>query len=173
MTIDKWLSDAKYVENQTKRNELFKSLSQEKKKELKEKSIKKILQKEEKDSDETDDFLERIIEFKDWLNNRKYLKGDKDKIDVWITNLYRINQLKKKENLKNISKEKKLDLVKTFRRIPIDFLEEKIRIAINKKIHGYERTRTDNYYLGKFKKTIQEKLKDLKYYEILKTILES
>ena len=51
-------------------------------------------------------------------------------------------------------------------RVALEFLDEKLRIIINKKIHGYEITRSDNYYLSKFIKTIQEKLKELKYYEI-------
>ncbi len=174
MSIDKWLEDSKWVETEKKRNKIYKSLSQEQKKELKEKSIKKIVKIEnEKDSDETDDFLDNIIEFKDWLNNRKYLKGDKEKIEVWISNLYRIKQVKiKEEELKNTSKDKKQEKINAFRKIPLDFLDEKIRIIINKKVHGYEITRSDKYYLSKFKKTIQERLKELKYYEILKTILE-
>ncbi|MBY9005920.1 MAG: hypothetical protein KGD63_04095 [Candidatus Lokiarchaeota archaeon] len=173
MKIDKWLSDPKYVENQRKRNEFFKTLSQDKKKELKEKSIKKILKKEEKVSEPPDDFLEKIIEFKQWLNNRNYLKGDKDKIEVWISNLFRIKQTKAKESEIKSSHEQKEELIKAFRRIPVNLLDEKIRMAITKKLHGYERTRTDNYYLGKFKNTIHEKLNELKYYRILKNIIES
>lgn len=173
MSIDKWLSDPEYVENQKKRNELFENLSKEKKKTLKEKSLKKILKKEDPVSEIPDDFLDKIIEFKEWLNNRTYLKGDKDKIEVWISNLYRINQIKIKQREKISSKEQKEDLIKKFRRIPINLLDEKIRMAITKKLHGYERTRTDNYYLSKFKNIIHEKLKELKYYEILETIIES
>ena len=40
---------------------------------------------EESDSEK---FLDKIIEFKEWLNQRTYLKGDIDKIETWIKNLY-------------------------------------------------------------------------------------
>ena len=64
-------------------------------------------------------------------------------------------------------------LIEQFRTIPPTFLDEKTRIAINKKLNGTKRTSSDNYYLRKLKSLVREKLDEASYYELLKTILDS
>ena len=66
----------------------------------------------------------------------------------------------------------KSELCNQFKKIPHNFLDEKTRVAINKKMRGTKRTNSDNYYLRKLKTMVQEKLKEASYYEILKKILE-
>jgi hypothetical protein len=179
MSIDKWLSDEEWLEKKRKRDQTYKKLSKEEKKELELKSIKNLIGEEEDDSDEElrenqvkeDYFLEKIVEFKEWLDSRTYLKGDKSKIEMWVSNLHRILHINHHKANKPKEKSKK-ELIKDFRRIPPDFLDEQIRIAINKKLRGQERTRSDNYYLRKLRKEIEEKLKELKYYKILEDILD-
>ena len=65
-----------------------------------------------------------------------------------------------------------MQLIQQFRKIPANFLDEKTRIAINKKLHGQKRTNSDNYYLRKLKAEIKEKLYEASYFEILKAIIE-
>jgi hypothetical protein len=67
----------------------------------------------------------------------------------------------------------KENLVNSYKTIPVKFLDEKTRIALNKKLKGITRTNSDNYYLRKLKNIIKEKLKDAEYYNILRDILES
>jgi len=64
-------------------------------------------------------------------------------------------------------------LIEQFRTIPPTFLDEKTRIAINKKLNGTKRTSSDNYYLRKLQSLIREKLNEAEYYELLKSILDS
>ncbi|TXT58737.1 MAG: hypothetical protein BAJALOKI2v1_310025 [Promethearchaeota archaeon] len=59
-----------------------------------------------------------------------------------------------------------------FQRIPPKFLEEKVRIAINKKIRGAELNNSDQYYLRKIEKECEKKVKELKYYKLLRSILK-
>ena len=75
---------------------------------------------------------------------------------------------KRKENIKD----NRMQLIQQFRKIPANFLDEKTRIAINKKLHGQKRTNSDNYYLRKLKAEIKEKLYEASYFEILKAIIE-
>jgi hypothetical protein len=171
MSIDKWLSDEDSKEERIRRENAFKSLSEGEIKELKKKKIRDIVTKDMQklaESSESDKFIDEILEFKDWLNQRTYLKGDIDKIETWVRNMYlKISEYNLgKENI--LSKKK---LIQEYKKIPPSFLDEKTRIAVNKKIHGTARTNSDNYYLRKLKKTVQEKLYESKYYEILETIL--
>ena len=121
---------------------------------------------------EEKDFLSLIIEFKEWLNKRHYLKGDLDKIESWVNNLY----LKLGSEANEISTEEKKSiksqLKEEFKEIPVNFLDEKTRIALNKKLNGTKKTSSDAYYLRKLKSLIQEKLKEAKYYETLRKIVE-
>jgi hypothetical protein len=179
MSIDKWLSDEEWLEKKRNRDQTYKNLSEEEKKELELKSIKNIIGEEEDDLDEKlredqvkeDYFLEKIVEFKEWLDSRTYLKGDKSKIEMWVSNLHRILHIHHRKANK-IDEKSKEDLIHKFRRIPPDFLDDKTRIAINKKLRGQQRTNSDNYYLRKLKKEIEEKLKEFKYYKILEDILD-
>jgi hypothetical protein len=116
--------------------------------------------------------VKRILDFKDWLDKRTYLKGDIEKIETWINNLHSEIKFKKEEEQKQMNNYDRKSLIEEYKSIPVKFLEEKIRIALNKKIHGTQRTNSDNYYLRKLKNTIQEKLNEVKYYEILQKILE-
>jgi hypothetical protein len=65
------------------------------------------------------------------------------------------------------------NLINSYKSIPVKFLDEKTRIALNKKLRGMKRTNSDNYYLRKLKIIVKEKLKDAEYYNILRDILES
>ena len=172
MSIDKWLSDEGSKEEKIKREKAFKSLSEGEVKELKKKKIRNIVQKTNQELNkitEKDNFLQNIIEFKEWLNQRSYLKGDIEKIETWIKNLYL--EIQSKSNQNENSNDRK-ELIEEYKTIPPTFLDEKTRIAINKKIRGTKRTNSDNYYLRKLKQTTQEKLNESKYYEILDKLLK-
>ena len=175
MSIEKWLSERESEEIRKKKEEFYKQLPKEKKQDLKKKSITKIVANETKSlkSDITDSFLTKVIDFKDWLDGRTYLKGDIDKIIINIQNLNKnigmINDIDKKR----ADKDKINFLSNLYKEIPPSFLDEKIRVALNKKLRGIKRTNSDNYYLRKLKNTIREKLNEAKYYEILKEILDS
>ncbi len=175
MSIDKWLSEKDNKEERMKREAAFKRLSKDEVEELKKKKIRDMVKKESQKASkisEEDKFLNKLIEFKDWLNKRTYLKGDIDKIETWIRNLYSTVNYQIELNEKSIVNDEKGDLIKKYKEIPPKFLEEKTRIAINKKIYGTKRTNSDNYYLKKLKSLIQEKLKEGEYYKILDKIIK-
>ncbi|MBY8985622.1 MAG: hypothetical protein KGD65_11170 [Candidatus Lokiarchaeota archaeon] len=175
MSIDKWLSEKGSKEEEQKREEAFKRLTESEVKELKKKKIRNITQKEDQKSSVdlgTEKFLRSIVEFKDWLNQRTYLKGDIEKIETWINILYSgiKNETEERQKLNIIHDKKKL--VEDYKKIPPKFLDENTRIALNKKIYGTKRTNSDNYYLRKLKTSIQDKLNEAEYYEILERILK-
>ena len=175
MSIEKWLSERESEEIRKKKEELYKQLPKEKKQDLKKKSITKIVANETKSlkSDITDTFLTKVIEFKDWLDGRTYLKGDIDKIIINIQNLNNNIRMLNDVDKTRLDKDKINFLNNLYKEIPPSFLDEKIRVALNKKLRGITRTNSDNYYLRKLKNTVREKLNEAKYYEILKEILES
>ncbi|MFX1594007.1 MAG: hypothetical protein ACFFCL_15055, partial [Promethearchaeota archaeon] len=85
MSIDKWLNEKYTKEERIKREKAFKKLTKEEVQELKKKKIRDMVKKEEQkmsEVSERENFLQDIIEFKDWLNQRTYLKGDIDKIET-------------------------------------------------------------------------------------------
>ena len=175
MSIDKWLNKEGSKEERIKREKAFKRLSEDEVKELKKKKIRNMVQKEsQKSSDKLDnnEFLNQIIEFKNWLNQRTYLKGDLVRIETWINNLYSGIKYDVDQESKSIGKDEKKRLIENYKKISPKFLDEKTRIAINKKIYGTKRTNSDNYYLRKLKNTIREKLQEAKYYEILDKLLK-
>jgi len=178
MSIDKWLDDKEWLEKKERREEKYNKLSEEEKASLEKKSIKNLVGKNnteenKKNSNVKEDyFIKKIVEFRDWLDKRTYLKGDKSKIEMWISNLNRICKMNKQKITKR-EKITKKELLEKFRKIPPDFLEEKTRIAINKHLHGDKKTSSDNYYLRKLNKEIEEKLKELKYYKILEDIIDT
>ncbi|MEJ2252473.1 MAG: hypothetical protein P8Y97_22775 [Candidatus Lokiarchaeota archaeon] len=146
------------------------------KKELKLKSIKNLTNNSKKVSLNTKStfkdgsFLDYILKFKHWLNQRTYLKGDIPEIETWVKILYKKLQSEiKKSEFQNIERD---DLIDKFNRIPPRFLDEKTRIALNKKIRNSKRTNSDNYYLRKLKKEIEEESEKARFYEILKEILD-
>ncbi len=174
MSIDKWLSES----DPKKREQLekvYNTLPEEKVQDLKKKSIRELTKKKEiqkVDDPKTKGILDDILEFKEWLNQRNYLKGDIDKIEIWINNLSKkLNRERSNIRKENI-KDNRMQLIEQFRKIPANFLDEKTRIAINKKLHGQKRTNSDNYYLRKLKAEIKEKLYEASYFEILKAIIE-
>jgi hypothetical protein len=174
MSIDKWLSKKDSKEEEIRREKAFKSLSEGEVKDLKKKKIRNIVEKGDQKSGETfesDKFLQEILKFKEWLTQRTYLKGDIDKIETWITNLYSSIKYEAELKAKSIDINDKKNIIENYKKIPPKFLDEKTRIAINKKIHGMTRTNSDNYYLRKLRSTIKEKLNESNYYEILETIL--
>ena len=113
------------------------------------------------------------MEFKDWLENRTYIKGDIERIQTWVENLYSMVDANINFHNKTISNNGKETLINSYKTIPLKFLDEKTRIALNKKLKGMKRTNSDNYYLRKLKIIIKEKLKDAEYYNIIRDILES
>ncbi|MFX1311551.1 MAG: hypothetical protein ACFFHD_02920 [Promethearchaeota archaeon] len=176
MSIDKWLNKEEWKKKKIKRDKQFERLSEEEIKALKKKKIKNLVQKESQksnDKEEKNEFLFQVIEFKNWLNQRTYLKGDLDRIVTWINNLYSIIKYDGNDESKSISKDEKKRLIENYKKIPPKLLDEKTRIAINKKIYGTKRTNSDNYYLRKMRHRIQERLQEAKYYEILDNILNS
>jgi len=175
MTIDKWLSKKTLKEEEIKREKIFKSLSKDEVQNLKKKKIRELAQKKKLqpiEAGESNDILQNIIEFKNWLNQRTYLKGDLDKIETWIKNLNSKFNLELSKERTYSEKNEKLNLRNAYNEIPPDFLDEKMKIAINKKINGTKRTNSDNYYLRKLKNLIQDKLIEVKYYQILDKIIK-
>jgi hypothetical protein len=72
----------------------------------------------------------------------------------------------------NLDHDQRKELFELYKKIPPNFLDEKIRIALNKKLYGGKKTSTDYYFLKKLKDNVDVKLKEAEYYEILKKILE-
>lgn len=176
MSIDKWLDDEDTVEEKKKREEIYKSLSKKEKKDLKHQKIRDLTQKGRQMeilSVKRKDLLNRVLEFKDWLDNRTYIKGDMERIETWVKNLYIILRESLENHNNQYSEKEKKKLIQNYNAIPVNFLDETIRIAINKKLKGTERTSSDNYYLRKLKSIVREKLKEAEYYQILRDILES
>ena len=175
MSMDKWLDDDETKENKKRRNEIYNSLSNEEKNALSKQKIRELVKKDEITSsfDESrKDFLTKVLEFKDWLDNRSYIKGDIERVQAWIENLYSMVDIsinfQKGAGFNNGEE----TLINSYKTIPVKFLDEKTRIALNKKLKGIKRTNSDNYYLRKLKNIIKEKLKDAEYYNILRDILE-
>ena len=176
MSMDKWLDDEETKENKKRRNEIYSSLSNEEKNDLSKQKIRELVKKDEitNSFDESRmGFLTKVLEFKDWLDNRSYIKGDIERVQAWIENLYSMVDIsinfQNKESFNNGDE----NLINSYKSIPVKFLDEKTRIALNKKLKGIKRTNSDNYYLRKLKNIIKEKLKDAEYYNILRDILES
>jgi hypothetical protein len=173
MTIEKWLSENKEWQEIQKRR---KDEQEREKIQFRKRIINDLVEKKQrkssqkaKNSKKKDYFLTKITEFKNWLNARTYLQGDKPKIETWISNLNRILEEQQKSNLIKDNNEK---LIEKFRKIPPRFLDEKTRIAVIKKLQGKNLTSSNQYYLRKLKTQIQKKLKELINYQILRDILE-
>ena len=175
MSIEKWISDKDSKEERIKREKAFKQLSKEEVQELKKTKIRDIVKKKEQKISEVSErvkLLHYINEFKKLLNQRTYLKGDIDKIETWIKNLYITVKIESEQDSQlTISNEKK-KFIEKYKEIPPTFLDEKTRVAINKKLRGTKRTNSDNYYLRKLKSHIQEKLKEAEYYKLISEILK-
>ena len=174
--MDKWLGESKSSSKKTEKEE--KEYSKEEIEAAKLKKLKNLMgKKQEKKKPnkpietEHNDFLSSLNEFKEWLNKRNYLKGDLDKVEVWIKILHR-KIYNESNELSAESKDHLERLKKRFKKIPPTLLEEKMRIAINKKLQGTKRTSSDTYYLRKLKGIVQEKLVEANYYQILKEILD-
>jgi len=170
MSIDKWLNETDSKEERIKREKVFKQLTKEEVQELKKKKIRNIVKKNEQKmstQSERENLLQKVLEFKDWLHQRTYLKGDIDKIEMWIKILYSIVAYESEQKKKSILHNEKKSLIKKYKEFPPVFLDEKTRVAINKLINGTMRTSSDNYYLRKIKKNLKEKLEEAQYYKIL------
>jgi hypothetical protein len=164
MKIDKWLDDQDTVEEKKKREEIYKNLSKEEKNDLKQKKIRNLVHKDKQPdnlSDKQKEFLDKVIEFKEWLENRTYIKGDRERIEAWVENLYYIlNASLRYQSGLNSEKGKK-NLLIEYKSIPVNFLDEKTRIALNKKFKGMKKTNSDNYYLRKLKSIVREKKRNI------------
>jgi hypothetical protein len=176
MSMDKWLDGNETKEKKSKRNEMYSNLSNEEKNDLKEQKIRDLVKKDKPTysfDDSRKDFLNKVLEFKDWLDDRAYIKGDIERIQTWVENLYFM--IDANINLRNKTKFKNGEntLINSYKSIPVKFLDEKTRIAVNKNLRGIKKTNTDNYYLRKLNILVKEKLKDAEYYAILRDILES
>lgn len=174
MSMDKWINNFVSDKEKQIREEIYNNLSKEEKKGLKKQKIRELATEKQENQKNTlisSDLLSDVMEFNKWLNNRTYIAGDIDKIEVWVKNLY--NKLTSEDSNQISNEQHCNDLLIKYKEIPPTFLEEKIRISLNKKIKGMKRTSSDNYYLKKLKNLINEKLKDAEYYEILRQILES
>ena len=174
--MDKWLDDKDTAEEKKLREDRYAKLSKEERKDLKVQKIRKIVQKNENASNKNDkrtEFLNSVIEFKDWLDNRSYLKGDLERIETWVANLYLILTASLKQQKEASGEFGKKHMINNYKSIPVNFLDEKTRIALNKKLKNTTRTNSDNYYLRKLKNLVKEKLKEAEYYEILREILDS
>ena len=174
MALNKWISDPEIEEMRKKKEEMYNSLPEEQIQELKKESIRKIKRihsdKEEVPTEDfSDNILKDVIEFKNWVDSRTYLKGDIEKIETWIKVIYKkmvsINKVLNKGNFDQ-------DLDEDFRKIPVDFLDEQTRLAVIKKLRDTKRTNSDNYFLRKLKMIVEIKLIEAKYYKILKNILD-
>lgn len=175
MSIDKWLSKKGSKEEAIKREKAFRQLTKDEVQKLKKKKIQDIVKQHNKDSNKftkNEDLLSSIIEFKNWLNQRTYLKGDIEKIETRIKIMYSKIKTEAENDAKLINNYNKKSILDDYKKIPLKFLDEKTRVAINKKIHGAKRTNSDNYYLRKLRNIVKEKLNESKYYEILNKILE-
>ena len=176
MSIEKWLDDEATIEERKKREEIYKSLSKEEKSDLKQRKVRDLVKKVKQNqiiSEERRDLLTRVIDFKDWLDNRTYIKGDIERIETWIENLhFLLRESLDNQNSQNSENSRK-SIIQNYKSIPVNFLDEKTRIALNKKLKGMKKTNSDSYYLRKLKSTVREKLKEAEYYEILRVILES
>lgn len=176
MSIDKWLSqkDQPSTDSDIKKEEI--QLSEEELDKLKKQKIRQLVKKSPKKEsapkntpNKNKDFLEMIVDFKEWLNQRNYLKGDLSKIETWIKNLHHTLNTE----LSQIQEDQQpQDKTSIFNKIPPEFIEEKMRIAINKKLRDVQLSKSDNYYIKKLMKIVQDKLKEAEYYEILKKLLE-
>ncbi len=176
MSMDKWLDDDETKENKKRRNEIYGNLSNEEKNNLSKLKIRELVKKDKITSsfDESrKGFLTKVLEFKDWLDNRSYIKGDIERIQTWVENLYYMIESSIKFQNKTVFNKGEETLINSYKSIPVKFLDEKTRIALNKKMKGIKRTNSDIYYLRKLKNIIKEKLKDAEYYNILRDILES
>lgn len=174
--MDKWLDDKDTAEEKKLREDTYVKLSKEERKDLKVQGIRKIVLKNENVSNKNDkrtDFLNSVIEFRDWLINRSYLKGDLERIETWVANLYLILTASLEQQKEASGEFGKKYLINNYKSIPVNFLDEKTRIALNKKIKNTTRTTSDNYYLRKLKTLVKEKLKEAEYFSILREILDS
>ncbi|MBY8979068.1 MAG: hypothetical protein KGD72_01640 [Candidatus Lokiarchaeota archaeon] len=174
--MDKWLDDEETKEKKKKRNEIYSSLSNEEKNDLSKQKIRELVKKDEITSifDESrKSFLTKVLEFKDWLDNRAYIKGDIERIQTWVENLYSMVDISINFQTKTRFNNGEETLINRYKSIPVKFLDEKTRIALNKKLKGIKKTNSDNYYLRKLNNIVKEKLKDAEYYAILRDILES
>ncbi len=172
MSMDKWLDDDETKERKKKRDEIYGSLSSEKKNDLKQQKIRDLVKKDEITSSLNEgrkDFLTKVLEFKDWLDNRTYIKGDIERIQTWVENLHSMIDASINFHNKTKFNNGEEPLINRYKSIPVKFLDEKTRIALNKKLKGIKKTNSDNYYLRKLK----EKIKNIEYYVILRDILES
>ncbi|MFX1600345.1 MAG: hypothetical protein ACFFB6_07095, partial [Promethearchaeota archaeon] len=124
MSIDKWLNEKYTKEERIKREKAFKKLTKEEVQELKKKKIRDMVKKEEQKMSEVSErekFLQDIIEFKDWLNQRTYLKGDIDKIETWIKNLYSIVVYESDQKKKSTAHYEKKRVITKYKEIPPKF----------------------------------------------------
>lgn len=162
MGIDKWIEKNEEKDKSSEKNTPNKREKDNKmNREQKIKKIREVLKNKpsktpdanlDNKNEYNDEFLDYMVEFKHWLNQRTYLKGDIHKLQTWVKNLYSKMEKPSEDMLETELKDKKVQLKEDFKLIPPDLVEKKIRLAVSKKIHGRQRNSSDNYYLRKLKK---------------------
>lgn len=174
MSLEKWITGKQEETDKKKREEIFQNLPEKEKLDLKKQGIKNLIKNEKTKAEkgaEIPDLLKDVKELKDWLNSRTYLQGDMEKIETKLTNIYKKMIHSKIPEITGKDSHFMRNLRDKYNEIPIDFLDEKTRIAVNKRLRGMKRNNSDNYYLRKLQNEIKEKLKEAEYYHILKEIL--
>lgn len=170
MSLNKWLENGVSTQKQGKPKEPTKLLIKNQKKNIIKMIIKKQPESELKKKDSIDEFLSYILEFKDFLNSRTYLRGDLEKLINWITNLnYKYEELIQNNNSKDSKNNKSAQ--ELLKEVPPKFLDEKLTITLKRFVNKSEINNSDRYYLRKLKNIISDKLKELKIYEFLDEIL--
>ncbi len=170
MSLNKWLDEDNSKNNKAKsKTKIISPFKEQKLKKIKE-SIKKSQKQESELKDPINAFISYVLEFKEFLNSRTYLRGDLDNLITWITNLnYKYKELiNSNENLDTNDKESNIELLKE---IPPTFFDEKLTLTLKKYAYIDKLNNSDRYYLRKLKSLVKDQLKRARIYQIVDKIL--
>jgi len=170
MSLNKWLDEDNSKNNKAKsKTKIISPFKEQKLKKIKE-SIKKSQKQESELKDPINAFISYVLEFKEFLNSRTYLRGDLDNLITWITNLnYKYKELiNSNENLDTNDKESNIELLKE---IPPTFFDEKLTLTLKKYAFIDKLNNSDRYYLRKLKSLVKDQLKRARIYQIVDKIL--
>lgn len=170
MSLNKWLDEDNSKNNKAKsKTKIISPFKEQKLKKIKE-SIKKSQKQESELKDPINAFLSYVLEFKEFLNSRTYLRGDLDNLITWITNLnYKYKELiNSNENLDTNDKKSNIELLKE---IPPTFFDEKLTLTLKKYAYIDKLNNSDRYYLRKLKSLVKDQLKRARIYQIVDKIL--
>lgn len=170
MSLNKWLDEDNSKNNKAKsKTKIISPFKEQKLKKIKE-SIKKSQKQESELKDPINAFISYVLEFKEFLNSRTYLRGDLENLITWITNLnYKYKELiNSNENLDTNDKESNIELLKE---IPPTFFDEKLTLTLKKYAYIDKLNNSDRYYLRKLKSLVKDQLKRARIYQIVDKIL--